>query len=81
MFLKVFFLICFTKSMNDKWKKKNSTVEGQSTCCHVLAHLVLSHTFISSSVVLLEAGNLQYSIGILHLDFAGEGNSVCPLPG
>lgn len=71
--------LCVTPFRSDQRKKK-STVEGQSTGCSVLAHLVLSHTFISSCVILLEAGNLQHSVGILHFDFAGEGNAIRSLP-
>lgn len=57
------------------------TVEGQPPGGHVLAHPVLGHTLVSSRVVLLEAGDLQHSIGVLHLHFAGEGHAIGPLPG
>lgn len=57
------------------------TVEGQSPGGHVLAHPVLGHALISSRVVLLEAGDLQHGVGVLHLHLAGEGHAVGPLPG
>ena len=57
-----------------------STIEGQSTSSDVLAHLVLSHTLVPARVVLLEAGDLQHGVRILHFDFAGEGDAVSPLP-
>lgn len=57
------------------------TVEGQSSGGRVLAHPVLGHALIPSRVVLLEAGDLQHGVGVLHLHFAGEGHAVGPLPG
>lgn len=61
--------------------KSVSTIEGQSTGGRVLAHLVLGHTLVPARVVLLEAGDLQHGVGVLHFDFAGEGDAVGPLPG
>lgn len=58
-----------------------STVEGQSPGGRVLAHPVLGHALVSSCVVLLEAGDLQHGVGVLHLHLAGEGHPVGPLPG
>lgn len=58
----------------------DSTMEGQSACSDVLPHLVFGHTLIAPRVVLLEAGDLQDGIGVLHLHFAGERDSISPLP-
>lgn len=57
------------------------TIEGQATSGGVLAHPVLRHTLVSSCVFLLEAGDLQHGIRVLHFDFTGEGDAISPLPG
>lgn len=59
----------------------HSTIEGQSSGGCVPAHLVLGHALIAPGVVLLEAGDLQHGVGVFHLHFAGERNTVGPLPG
>lgn len=62
-------------------KPNEGTIEGQATSGGVLAHPVLRHTLVSSCVFLLEAGDLQHGIRVLHFDFTGEGDAISPLPG
>lgn len=68
----------------DKWKfyiqPNRSTIKSQSTRSRVLPHLVFGHALVSPRIILLEAGDLQHGIGVLHFDFAGEGDAISPLP-
>ena len=61
--------------------KSQSTMEGQPTSGRVLPHLVLSYALVASCIILLEAGDLQHGVRVLHFHFAGEGNTISPLPG
>lgn len=62
------------------YESNNYTVERQSSLHSVLSHLILCHTFIASGVLLLETGNLQYYIWVLHLHLAGKRHSICSPP-
>lgn len=60
--------------------KGYTTIEHQPTSGGVFSHLVFGQALVSAGVILLEAGNLQHSVGILHFDFTGERYAISPLP-
>ena len=48
------------------------TMKRQSSSYSVLAPAVLGYALVHASVLLLEAGNLQYGIGVPQLHLVGE---------
>ena len=56
------------------------TVEGEAATRRVLSSAVLRYTLIGPGVLLLEIWNFQYSVGVPHLDFAGERNATGSSP-
>ena len=67
--------------MREAFQLSGSTVEGETTCSDVLAHLVFRYALVATSVILLEAGYLQDRVEVLHLHLAGERDTVGSLPG